>query len=42
MLMNLKYGNVWLSYDILKGPIWADPHQRAGGRGDVGGGDGLD
>ena len=24
------------------GPVWVEPHQRAGGRGDVGGGDGLD
>ena len=24
------------------GPLWVEPHQRAGGRGDVGGGDGLD
>ena len=30
-------------YIFLKpGPIWVDPHQRVGGRGDVGGGDGVD
>ena len=26
----------------MKGSLWPDSHQRDGGRGDVGGGDGLD
>ena len=33
-----------LHFDIFlkPGAIWVDPHQRASGRGDVGGGDGVD